>query len=81
MTLNGAGAPQVVPPQPCSSTIQIGQMIAPDGKVWIVVTTHSPTGSHVVFVEQANARVIGAELVRLADAGQLILGAQLPKDG
>jgi hypothetical protein len=81
MSMNGAGAPQLVPPQPCPSTVQIGQATGPDGKLWIVLQVHSPTGTHVTYLEGGNARVIGKELVRLADAGQLLLAPKLPGDG
>lgn len=68
-------------PGPVPMTFNVGQAQTIDGKVWVSLQVNHAAGTTVCFLEPDAARTIGAELVRLAGAGQFLLGQPAPPPG
>lgn len=84
---NGSVAPLTqpaganVPPGPVPQTFNVGQAQLSDGRVWVFLQINSPVGTYLAFLPQDAAQALGKELLRLASAGQILLGQPPPLIG
>lgn len=58
--------PNVVQPQPVPTTFNVAQVQTTDGKMLAQLTMHTPTGTHVVFLDSVVAKAVGEALTQIA---------------
>lgn len=68
--------PSIVQPQPVPTTFNVMQVMTNDGKTLAQLTVHTPSGSHVSFLDSEVAKAVGEALIQIA--GMSAAGLLLP---